>query len=280
MFDCPTCDKSFDTERGGRVHHWRSHGNRLDNATCSECGERFYSEHGRKYCSTSCREAAVSRAGAQNPNYQGGTEVGTCRLCNAEFEYYPSEKSGIYCPSCVEGAAWRTPPTLEGDENPRWNGGKRTVECTVCGSTIERYPSQLHTAVFCGRECRRSWLSERFSGAGHPNWKGGVNLGYGTGWKEARAETLERDGYECQFCGVSREELGRSPDVHHIVPVRRFLKSDTHTVEDAHFLSNLISLCSACHRHAESGAVERDRLRLLIEAPVQRTKSRTEKSVE
>jgi len=276
MFDCPTCGKSFDTERGGRVHHWRSHDKRLDNGTCSECGRQFYSRHKRKYCSASCRQEAVSRDGVQNPNYRGGTELGTCRICDNEFEYYSSEKSGIYCPSCVGSATWRTPPTLEGDENSRWSGGKRTVECTACGSTFERYPSETDSAVFCGSECRSNWLSERFSGPRHPNWRGGGNVEYGAGWRKARSKALDRDDSECQLCRTTREELGRNPDVHHIVPVRRFLESDTHTVEDAHYLRNLISLCSSCHRRAESDDVERDELRSLIGAPVQQSSPEAE----
>ncbi|MCG1004256.1 MULTISPECIES: HNH endonuclease [Halobacterium] len=275
MFECPTCGKSFDTERGGRVHHWRSHGERLANRTCSECGDQFYSEYEQKYCSSACREVAVSHEGAENPNYKGGTESETCRICGTAFEYYPSEKSGVYCTACVDSGSWQSPPVLEGEKNPRWNGGKQTVDCTVCGTGVERYPSQTVSAVFCSRDCRATWLSEQFSGDGHPNWKGGGNLEYGTGWREARSEALDRDGYECQLCESTREELGRNPDVHHIIPVRCFVDSDTHTAEDAHFLANLISLCSSCHRRAESGSVERDDLRSLIGAPVHKSKPKS-----
>lgn len=49
-----------------------------------------------------------------------------------EFEYYPSEKTGLY-PSEVEGEA-----------------------------------------VLCSKECQNEWVSEAFTGDGHPNWAGGV----------------------------------------------------------------------------------------------------------
>ncbi|WP_458188795.1 hypothetical protein [Haladaptatus sp. NG-WS-4] len=62
------------------------------------------------------------------------------------------------------------------------------------------------------------------------------------------------------------EKLGRNPDVHHIVPVRWFIKSDDHTLTDAHFLDNVISLCSSCHRKAEYGTISRDELLTLIGA--------------
>ncbi|MFH5800332.1 HNH endonuclease [Haladaptatus sp. CMAA 1911] len=65
---------------------------------------------------------------------------------------------------------------------------------------------------------------------------------------------------------MTREELGRNPDVHHIVPVRWFIDSGFHTIEDAHFLDNVASLCSSCHRKAEYGKIAQDELRSLIGA--------------
>ena len=141
----------------------------------------------------------------------------------------------------------------------------RTVEtCDRCGERFERYPSHIGDNVFCGEPCRRAWLSEAFTGDGHPNWKGGGNEEYGKGWRAVRQRALERDNYSCRVCGQSREELGRNPDVHHIRPVRSFIESENHTREDAHYIENVISLCISCHRKAEFEKIDAEHLRSLI----------------
>ncbi len=98
-YTCPQCDRVFESRRGRGVHHWQMHGEKLPNCECARCGDIFYAEYKRVYCSTDCRNAAVSYAGTANPNYRQGMSTGTCDLCGNEFEYYPSEKKGRYCPS-------------------------------------------------------------------------------------------------------------------------------------------------------------------------------------
>jgi len=72
--------------------------------------------------------------------------------------------------------------------------------------------------------------------------------GRGKGWKRSKRQALERAGYTCENpeCSIDGEDLGRNPDVHHIVPFRLF-DSD----EEANQLSNLIVLCPPCHRQVE-----------------------------
>jgi 5-methylcytosine-specific restriction endonuclease McrA len=131
----------------------------------------------------------------------------------------------------------------------------------------------VNEVTVCSEECRGTWLSEAFSGDGHPNWRGGGNEPYGKGWATVRRQALERDGYECRICGTTREELGRNPDVHHIVPVRLFIESDDREKTDAHRLDNVISLCIACHRKADHGQIARKTLRELIGAETDRNDS-------
>jgi len=77
---------------------------------------------------------------------------------------------------------WRHRPAVTGENNPRWNGGKREVDCDVCDATVERYPHRLTgEVVLCSDDCRAEWLSEAFTGEGHPNWRGGGNANYGSG---------------------------------------------------------------------------------------------------
>lgn len=262
---CPSCGKVFDSRRGVAVHHWRSHDERLPNRTCEHCGDDFYSEHEKRYCSELCRDAGVSFEGENNPNYDDRRETGTCGICGDEFEYYPSEKAGRYCPSCVSEESWQDTPTVAGSDNPHWGGGKQTVDCVICGETVERWPSEATGITVCSDTCRREWLSEAFSGADHPNWKGGGNIKYGPGWSRTRRRALERDDHTCQHCGTTAAEIGRNPDVHHLVPVRWFVDAADYSLADAHSLDNVISLCPRCHRKAEFGSIPVEELCAEIE---------------
>lgn len=262
MHQCPSCSDSFDTRRGLGVHHSSVHGEALPNRTCDYCEAEFHSPHEKRYCSEACLAASESFEGENNPNWNGGKETTECKICSTEFQYYPSEKEGVYCSTCVENEAWRHDRDIRGERNPRWSGGKRTVSCDRCDHAVERYPGRLRSEhVFCSAECQHEWLSEAFTGEGHPNWKGGSNPNYGRGWRQARRRALERDGRECVLCGTTAEELGRNPDVHHIVPVRAFVETPVTAEFDAHYLGNLASLCPACHRSAEFGGVAPARLR-------------------
>lgn len=269
--DCPACNESFDTRRGLGVHHSIVHDERLPNRECAECGTAFYSEYSKKYCTDECRDRAVSYEGEDNSNYRGGKKSTTCELCGEAFEYYPCAKLGKFCSRCVEKASWRTAPRLEGEENPRWNGGKLTLSCDVCGVTVERHPSAVNgEATLCSRDCLNDWLSESFTGDGHPNWCGGGNEAYGSGWNPVRKRALERDDYACIVCEIDAEELGRNPDVHHLIPVRVFVESPLLTIDDAHTLDNVVSLCPGCHRRAEFGHLSKAELRWRagVRAPV------------
>lgn len=197
-----------------------------------------------------------------------GEKSTDCVLCGTTFTYYPCDKPGLYCAECVENEAWRTvPEPSTGSANPLWNGGKVSLVCPICGTEFERLPSAVNDgANLCSEECRATWLSDAFRGEGHPNWKGGGNEEYGKGWATVRAQALERDDYRCIVCETTMEETGRKPDVHHIEPVRSFVESRDHTIEDAHTLENVVSLCIPCHRKAEFGKIPAKRLKELISA--------------
>jgi len=65
-------------------------------------------------------------------------------------------------------------------------------------------------------------------------------------FKEQRERVLERDGYECRFCGVSdgehRQENGNGLHVHHLVP---------RGANGGNEVDNLISVCASCHKTLE-----------------------------
>ncbi|WP_158058416.1 HNH endonuclease [Halorussus halophilus] len=279
---CPTCERGFETEQNLKIHFSERHGGQLLTQECDYCTNEFYVDYAKRFCSRSCcrksdfqsgtttsndkrRKTTRTHSGTTNSNYRRGKTTGTCKICESEFEYYSSSKRGLYCPDCVQNESWQTPPEIVGEKNPRWNGGKQIVECDVCGDTVERYPSNIGDTTVCSEPCRKTWLSEAFTGSGHPNWNGGGNGAYGTGWNETRKKARKRDEDECVVCGITREELGRHPDVHHIIPVRWFIDSDHHTREDAHFLDNVACLCPSCHRKAEFEKIPPEKLRTLIE---------------
>ena len=262
MPECPTCGSEFDSRRGLGVHHSQAHDVLLPNRDCHHCGTEFHSEHEKKYCSDDCRDTAVSFEGENHPNYRDAREETTCDICGTIFEYYPSEKKGLYYGSCVRNENWRYRPEITGEENPLWEGGQQELDCEQCGATVFRWPSNITSKyVFCSDECQYAWLSKTFTGEGHPNWDGGGEANYGPGWHRARRRALERDEYTCVRCGASRDELGRNPDVHHLLPVRAFVETPATSEADAHYVENLVSLCPACHRQVEFADVDPDLLR-------------------
>lgn len=205
---------------------------------CPTCGREFSSERGMR----------VHHARAHGEKLSNRT----CSNCEMKFD---SEEERKYCSDeCRDESV-----SFAGENNPNYRGGKETTECD---DSFERYPSELtgEVAVY-SPECQSEWLSEAFTGEGHPNWRGGDTGSYGKGWNEVRRKALERDGYECVLCGKAREEIGRNPDVHHVVPVRAFAASPDYDAADAHYLGNVVSLCVDCHRNAEFGGVSREHLR-------------------
>lgn len=85
-----------------------------------------------------------------------------------------------------------------------------------------------------------------------PPGEGDGSPSYQGGWDTARKTALERDDYECQDCGRTddeqRDAYGCGLNVHHKKRYRTF-----DDPEQAHKLSNLITLCQPCHtrRHAQ-----------------------------
>lgn len=65
---------------------------------------------------------------------------------------------------------------------------------------------------------------------------------YGKDWQRQRERALERDDYSCVECGKGKQELGREPSVHHILPYR---------VSQDNSLNNLVSVCFEHHQEME-----------------------------
>jgi hypothetical protein len=241
MVECPTCGGDFHSDRSMRHHHSMSHKTRLDNAECSDCGKSFYSKSGsRKYC-----DNCLSFEGEKNPNYSGEKERSSCLICGSEFEYYPSEKPGCYCPECVEDEDWRdVPETLSGEENNQYNSIK--TDCANCGDEIEVAESKLTDKNYCNMSCFAEHRSEFQIGEDNPNYKGGESSSdlYSGRWYEVKRKCRDRDNLTCQKCGNKSGTI----DVHHITPVREFDDPN-----QSHTLDNVVCLCRSCHISIDHG---------------------------
>jgi DEAD/DEAH box helicase domain-containing protein len=75
-------------------------------------------------------------------------------------------------------------------------------------------------------------------------WNSGQNE-YGPAWDELRQQVLNRDGHQCQVCGV--DDKNQALHIHHIQPFRSFINR-----EAANQLQNLVALCPTCHKKAET----------------------------
>lgn len=130
----------------------------------------------------------------------------------------------------------------------------RSIECTFCGREFPKTEERINKSEyhFCCDKHRLGWIRQR-TGEDHPNWKGGKRSDRGPSWYKQREKAYERDGGECQHCGMKEDthlkKHDRRADVHHIIPYRFY---DDH--EKANADSNLITLCATCHRKHERWA--------------------------
>lgn len=171
----------------------------------------------------------------------------TCDNCGESFETYPSRDTRFCSEECY--GEWRS-EELTGENNPNWDGGKKQLRCTWCETEFERWESLIPEKPFCSYSCRAAWESENRVGENHHQYKGHEDY-YGVNWHKVRRKVLERDAHKCRICGADKVENGRSLDVHHVTPIRKFDEP-----ERANTLDNLITLCRTHHRLVESGRID------------------------
>ncbi|MGC9360250.1 MAG: DEAD/DEAH box helicase [Anaerolineae bacterium] len=83
----------------------------------------------------------------------------------------------------------------------------------------------------------------------------------GANWAEQRDRARARDGYRCRLCGAPERD-GRQHHVHHLEPFRSFqgLPEPSQREAEANALSNLVTLCEACHARVERTMVTKGTL--------------------
>lgn len=201
--ECPTCGRTdFKSDRGMKSHHAKIHGESIAGFTYP------------------CEECG------SDVKYKQRRE-GCEHFCSKECESDYREKNGRLI-------------GVDGEDHPSAKG--EVIECDICGVEFYCKASQLERRRFCSQSCLAKHNSNR-TGRDHHRWKEGAGReNYAGVWWANRKQALERDDYECQICGRGEEELGRNPDVHHIIPVHEFDElSEMHAVE------NLITLCRQHH---------------------------------
>ena len=251
--ECPTCDRTFGTVRGMRIHHKQAHGESLAakvTVECAWCGnelERYPSlVKGRERCFCDCSCQAewrrVNRTGEDSFAWEGGTVTVECSWCSEEIERKPSHVETTEHQFCGYDchAAWK-----------RGCDELVAVDCEWCGAVLKRSPFRLSMSKrpFCDLACFGEWQSVHNVGKNNPNYGGG-EWPYGAGWNFAKKELArERDGRKCKSCGRTEEEhiklRGCKHEVHHIQKARHFDRP-----EERNHLDNLVTLCKTKECHA------------------------------
>ncbi len=81
----------------------------------------------------------------------------------------------------------------------------------------------------------------------------GLPNDYGPNWAQQRDQARQRDGYRCAICGKPESPF-RQHHVHHVQPFRAFgyRPGENDAYLRANDLSNLITVCPACHARIET----------------------------
>jgi len=195
---------------------------------CDICGSDFETvqSEGILICSFECQEELESRRESENQDYRH------CERCGELFFYYSCQNPNRrFCSrSCYKV------------------GTTKNISHTLCENCGERFSYRPpHSGKFCSNECFTDWYSgERC----HFYIDGDSLREFGRNWKEQRQKTLERDNSKCRICGDEQ-----NPQVHHIIPRRKFRENEQKTVEESNKLSNLITLCPKHHGKVEQGLI-------------------------
>lgn len=166
MSDCPTCGATFDTERGVKLHHTRTHGVSLteEQRVCEGCGDSFTIQKSRlrnevgNFCSPECaysegrEEVPCSFCGTvvEKPTFR--TERYTNEYCSRDCYFDHMREDQTRAPGWVDGRFF------DPDYKRKYNGKFREIReeiykrdggvCQGCGLSnedhINEYGCRLH----------------------------------------------------------------------------------------------------------------------------------------
>ena len=160
-----------------------------------------------------------------------------------EVEFYKNKK-------CECGCGGLLNPSRKTVRNTMWK--KRIIRC-LRGHTNRLPIAKIRRGKnhpFYGKHHTKKSLekmSMKTKGKNHPCWKGGITkpFPFRRGWESIRIKVLKRDDYTCQICKKSKKES--LLHVHHKISRRKFS-----IIEEAHNLTNLVTLCKQCHLTLEN----------------------------
>jgi len=254
--ECPACDRDdFEDKRSMGIHRAAAHGR--PEIECDNCGAVFetkWSKVGEKrYCSLNCEQEHNSEdhvcewCGNTYTTKKSRSDI--TRFCSKECKQKnhsveSRDRVTVTCESC--GKEYDVKKHRE--DTTKYCSREcpgRTVDlsCEYCGEeyTVSKSYSERGSR-FCSYACKHKWQSEYNVGENNPTFKGGHDRYYGSNWRKMRQKARERDGYQCQACGLDESDSRWELSVHHIRPLRDF-----DTPEEANTLDNLVSLCRSCH---------------------------------
>jgi len=162
--DCPSCDKTLKNERGMRLHHTKSHNERLPNTNCDNCGKGFYRKPSHKRDSMFCSEECMGEyrsneyTGDGNPNYSDAMTQSQCENCGETIKHRQSVERTYCSYECMGKARTGGPHSRVDPDNVRYYGPnwqkqrrKRVVKdcgrCVVCGMTDSKHHEKVGTGL-------------------------------------------------------------------------------------------------------------------------------------
>jgi len=153
------------------------------------------------------------------------------RAIEEDIEVTASYGNGIYQVNGSRGVNYLVNSQEESCTCPDWRDRKPDGGCKhIIKVRVDDEPAPSKRL---SRKTSSSTESTNNKGSNNFN----TDLNYSDNWKGIRQDALDRDGWECHFCGNDRDS-GVSLHVHHIEP-----KSEG----GPDTLENLITLCRDCH---------------------------------
>jgi 5-methylcytosine-specific restriction endonuclease McrA len=235
--ECPECRKMYSSEKGMKIHRTKSHG------------------EWREYDCPTCQKSLETYKGLKTHHYHkhdesiSGERV-QCSYCGDELSRRRNvveKQDNFFCDAGNCQSKWNK--ELDKEDHGSWNGGKVDLICDWCDKRFKRKQSEAekYDKSFCSNNCRFEWKRENHpTGEDNWSWNEGCVEDYGSNWNKKREETIHRDEYKCQVCGMTRDEhheqYGRDLSVHHKIPIAEFDEP-----EDANYLINLVTTCRSCH---------------------------------
>ena len=172
------------------------------------------------YC---CKEHSCAHHAVKNSK--------TCPGCGRIIKHTGRTKGAKTCPECA--AKFKKPSQVPVEHQPR------EKICPICNKLfMSAHRGRGIFAKYCSKRCSEIAHSILMSGKGNPRYRHGMTplreqVHSARAFRQFRPLILDRDQHRCVLCGKEETRL----EVHHmdLIPINNVA-------------TNLITLCSKCHR--------------------------------